>query len=699
MIEKTSDIYKKLDNLYSSDYTNRIKAGEIRVLFEHYLKFLLGKNENDEFISLQNLFNDYLEIANPEGIIKITPYFIKELNKWHHDTIDELSDDNLKTYFLKFNNIIETISGIENDFFLFHETTIPPSVGDLLTLNKEQRDAINSNSRITYINAGPGTGKTHLIVGRILKLASLNKDDKIVGLAFTNIASNELNNKLLSTVFGNDLSKKIDNVSIYTIHSFALESIKKYFDSSNDENYNYSVIDKDEYDELKEQFSYNKLLIDGYLKDNKLLTFDGILSLFYQKIRTDEYFVYSLKDEISEIIIDEAQDLDKIQYEIFKELYNISENLKLFLVGDQRQNIFEFRGGNFKHFEDVFKNEKYKTFSLTESYRCSQNILDFVNNFKFSDCDNNELKNANNNMGIPLKVFEFGDKFKEAENIVGFISSRKLDNFKLNEVAILYPDSFYFDEIANQLNKNEISFKIFGGDVKLNIHIRFLKNLINAVLNDNVYSLSKVISFWNIFIEIVGKNKNDILINIDNYSPKELELNLIIRFIKSELNSKPILLVKNFIKYCQTHNLFDDEILNEFKLFLNILIENDFNDFNQIITNLTSNHPDFKIFFKRAVDIKCNHLNEDDFLTLSTIHSAKGLEWSMVFMPGLSEDLFPRYGTIDLNSDLKIFYVGCTRAKDELHFTRPIRYRVISKKNGKLYSFEKPKSILLKYLY
>lgn len=656
MTEKTLEIYKKLDNLLSSDYTNRIKAGEIRILFEHYLKFLLGKNEKDEFISLQNLFNDYLEIANPVGIKKITPYFIKQLNKWHHDTGDELSDDNLKTYFLKFNKIIHTISGIDNGFFLFKETTILPLVGDLLTLNMAQRDAINSDSRITYINAGPGTGKTHLIVGRILKLASLNEDDKIVGLAFTNIASNELNNKLLATVFGNDLSNIIDNVSICTIHSFALECIKKYFDSSNDENYNYSVIDKDEYDELKEQFSYDNLLIESYLKENKLLTFEGILSLFYQKIRTDELFANSLRDEISEIIIDEAQDLDEIQYKIFKKLYDISENLNLFLVGDQRQNIFEFRGGNFEHFENTFQNIEYTTFRLNESYRCSQNILDFVNNFKFSDCDNNKLTNANNNKGNLLKLLTFDDKFMEAKGNAEYLNSLKLKDHKLNEIAILYPDSFYFEEIANQLNKLEMSFKIFGGDIKLSTHIRFLKNLMNAILNDNIYSLSKVISFWNKFIQIEGINKNDILINIEKYSSRDVELNLIIKFIKSELNSYPILIVKNFIKYCQTHNLFDDEILNEFKLFLDILIENDFNDYNQIATNLTSNHPHFKIFFKRVVDIKCNHLNEDDYVTLSTIHSAKGLEWDAVIIPGLTTDLFPRYGYKNINSDLKKFY-------------------------------------------
>jgi DNA helicase-2/ATP-dependent DNA helicase PcrA len=120
-------------------------------------------------------------------------------------------------------------------------------------------------------------------------------------------------------------------------------------------------------------------------------------------------------------------------------------------------------------------------------------------------------------------------------------------------------------------------------------------------------------------------------------------------------------------------------------------------DINEISVSLSPNNEDFTMFYRKTADFTFEkEIKENDYVTLSTIHSAKGKEWDYVIIPGLSQDTFPRYNTDDLNAELKKFYVACTRTLRKLYFTRPVSITVSN--NRGTWTFNKGRSIFIRDL-
>lgn len=677
---------------------NNLKAKEARDLFERALKFKLNI-PREKYINLSTLYDNYLIQFKPDGIKYTGIELIKRLNHFSHDTPDLLTDTELQDLFLKLNKILTTIFDFENSInnklkTVEHKTEI------FSNLNKEQADAVNSKARITLVNAGPGTGKTHLIVDRIIRKAMESTSKKIIGLSFTNQAAISLKNKLEFKIFGTKHNIVQKNIFIGTIHSFAFNSLKSFHIDNLKVEFDYEIIDEEEYNEIKNEFNNNKSYILNYLVDNKLLTFDKILKDFMLLLKNNIEFKEYMSNSIQEIIIDEAQDLDKIQYEIFHELFNNSSTLSLFLVGDQRQNIFDFKGGNINNFSTIFEKENIKEYALIESYRCPNKILEFVNSFKFNDCENINLVNKKVLGSKPI-FEEFENKIDESNRISNLIRDLLTKGNNLNDIAILAPSSFYFDIIATSLNKNNIPFKVFGGETILDSRIRFLLNLLKSILLKKKYSLLKVISFWDSNLKIDKKEFKDILTYFDKSKSSNEKINpnlqLSINFINQNLNLEQDFnnILKNFILYSSDNNIFDDTTLKMFKSFLEIIKEIKLDDIENINAKLTPNSEEFIQFYIKTSNIKYKESLTGNYITVSTIHSAKGKEWDFVIIPGLTQDIFPRYNS-DYNTELKKFYVACTRAKKSLFFLRPISYEIPKKYGTGSWSFTKPKSIFLK---
>ena len=704
-------IYGQINAINKSVDTNEHKAQDLRKVFERILKLILNIQDNEKTPTLHDLINDYVYASERFDLQRICHKLRKDLNPWSHDNDNKLTDKVLEDYVYRLNNVVKQITGIEysNVTDRYRTFTI-----DSLNLNDKQREAVLSEKRLTIVNAGPGTGKTYIIVGRILNTINQDNSKRIWGLSFTNKASDELSERIDSKMFGKDIFEFRKNIFTGTIHSFALRFIQKYFAFNNKE-FDYTIIDEDEYQELKDEYKRDGSALMEYMHTNKLLTFERIMTMFLNTLKNNENFKSFLRDNIDEIVIDEAQDLDQLQYEILHELYQLDNSIKLFFVGDQRQNIYDFKGGTFAHYDDYFKDEDYNEINLKYSYRCPLEILLFVNSMQFDDCKNYPLHppHAITNKSEPLMLHEFYDKEAEAIWLAKRIKILKQQNVRLNKIAVLGNSTFYFKEILYAMNEEGISFKVFGGKYFLNPHLKYLRFVLAAIHSNNMHALNKVQNLW-IKKPILGKNSEEILnalfqINVNRLSKRQIKdytnLAQILNFIHKHQEKKSDLIdaLADYIELTQSLSLLSEEAIGDLETLHSIVQDNVFlDDYEQFKLAFSPTNDHFGQFYKRSDEIvKCENDYENEFITVSTIHSAKGLEWEHVFIPGMSDGTFPRYIDPDLkkdvrkremNNELKKFYVACTRSKGSLTLSRPKEVEIFSKKNNQYYTFTKEAS-------
>ncbi len=698
-MKNSQNLYKELDTMSKSLLSNEAKANDLRKLFEKLLHQMLGTDPSKKHISLNDLIDEFVKKEQKYDLQYIFHNLRKDLNPWSHHTDEKLDECDFQDYTARFKNIVRLITG-EKDHN--NEDTIKPFTLNDLTLNKKQKEAVLSKTKITLVNAGPGTGKTHLIVGRILEGINKDNDKKIFGLSFTNKASDELQHKVDNKIFSSTLIQFRDNITTGTIHSFALNFIQQYFEFKGMV-FDYIVIDEAELKDIKDEFGNGAERVEKYLTENKILTFEKIISMFINTMKNNENFQSFMSDKLDEVIIDEAQDLDKEQYKILSLLYTHIKDLKLFFVGDQRQNIYAFKGGSLNNILEYFKDENnFSIVKLGHSYRCPQDILSFVNHIEFDDCENIELANAVGNEGNSLVIEEFSDKEDEANWIAKLIKHKKENGIKLSEVAIIWSNTFYFREILEALNAFGISFKVFGGQYFINPHIRLIRLILNLISTNNSYALKAIQTFF-IGEEIEGKTIEEVMVPLSGLDPVKYKnyrkLYHILKFLKEKKMEKlpPLDVVQDFITLVTKEEIFDQKVLELFYSF-KMIIENDLtlDNYDKLKLAFTPNHPEFVQFYSRSDEIvPCELEDESNYVTVTTVHSAKGLEWDNVIIPGMAQDSFPRWFPNDderqkeLENEKKKFYVACTRSKKNLYLTRAKSVTIKSKKNGKYYTFDR----------
>ena len=703
-----NEIYKELENIKrpSPNISNENKVNDIRKLFERLFKYML----NDIDLSYPNLhlmIKEYIKKSNNQGLERVLFRLKDDLNKWSHDTIEKLEDNEFSHILVLSQRIIEQITEIKYPF----ENKITKEFDlDILDLNNEQKNAVLSKSNFTLVKAGPGTGKTHLIVGRVLNELNNNPNKKIFAISFTNKAAESLQHKIEPYIWRTDLFHNRDNIFTATFHSFALMLIKEYFNLNNRE-FDYEILDENDLKELKAEFNNDIKKLNDYLEENKIWTFDKIIEVFSSSIEHNENFQNFLNNQMNEIVIDEAQDLDTEQYNILSLLYRNIENLKLFFVGDQRQNIYAFKGGSLINIDKFFDNVEKNIIELKFNYRNTQNILDFVNKFNFKDTENIKLYSANNKKGKPIKLYELYNQEEEGDFIAKLISDKIKEGMNYNKISILYSNTFYFKEILKSLNNFKIPFKVFGGQWIMNLHIKHFRYILGYINSKNSYSLGMIKIFWLNSDESKNSISDlDTLISIMSAGgEKTKNLKLTLEFIKNQIlkNNKEVeIILYDYIKFIKEKKLLE-KFQDDFEKLLKIIQEDsNLNDYDSFRFAFSPTHPKLNIFFQKTDEIVESEYydNDDKFVTISTIHGAKGLEWDEVIIPGMSQDSFPRYykeistQQKEMPNEWKKFYVACTRAIENLYFTRAKKISIKSKKDGNIYIFDKDKSIFLNLL-
>lgn len=569
-------------------------------------------------------------------------------------------------------------------------------------LNNQQRDAVLCHADIVYVSAGPGTGKTHMLTSKLVDyILSTDTPQRIVALSYTNTAARQIGERFEKKLLETGINRKYAFFN-GTIHSFCYRMLRVYHNVVANP-FDYTILDEEELSELAEElfdqssqeFTKSEILYclktghsrkspqlsdrvirikEGY----KIMSIQDILFKFIDALDNDLGFRTWIGKQVSVIAFDEAQDLTEQHYAILDRMLVANPQLKVFLVGDPRQNIFEFNGGSYRHLDRFLnKHSNHEEKHLTITYRCGQAIADYVNTFNFTDCENQKLQSLSQCPGT-IGVMEARTEPDEAAMVLDAIQQTG----KIQSCAVLSNSLKYLSPLVDLLIEQGIPYKVFGGRKILKKHIRFLNHILRIIDSDNAYSIRKVAQYAGINITVDGKKRRskfyesplgELILQIRNECPPTDFPSLALRVLED-------------IMYDDRD---DDETRSDYDAFL--AMASQFQTTADYLAAFATDRERFVQFYEADYQ-ECPISTEREFLTISTIHSAKGLEWDNVFIMGLCEGNFPNPffcegDTPDeqmefFNNEWKKMYVASTRARESLYLT----YSSTIRRKGHIFS-------------
>ena len=602
-------------------------------------------------------------------------------------------------------------------------------------LNDKQYEAVVNTEGPCLVIAGAGSGKTKVLTHKIAYLIKEKrvKPWDILAITFTNKAANEMKERIANLVgdesadiwmgtfhsicvrilrrfidrIGFDTSFIIfDTTDQRTLVKNCLKDLNiddKLFNDravlSEISNAKNEMLEPDQYtlrangDFRKEKIAEVYELYQKRLKENNAIDFDDIINYTIKILQENEDIREYYTNKFKYVLVDEYQDTNKSQFTLVTILASKYKNITV--VGDNDQGIYSFRGAdisNILNFEKDFPGTKI--IKLEQNYRCTGNILKAAN----SVIKNNEVKYkkelwTQNEEGNLPKVYQADNEYDEASYIVEQIEHLKREEYyKYNDFAVLYRMNTQSRAIEDILRRENIPYKIIGGlkfyeRKEIKDIIAYLRLIQNS--SDNL-SLRRIINEPKRGIGKTSLDKIEVLSNeteipmyeiikrADEFGLNRVFLNSrefvnAIEELKAKKDDIPISeLIKEtlkktgYTKALQNENTIEAENrIENLDEFLTVAIEfeeeeaeNGLREFLEGIT-LSSDIDD---------------LEEDaDYVTLMTLHSAKGLEFPVVFLVGMEEGIFPGYKSIsepkELEEERRLCYVGITRAKEHLFLT------------------------------
>ena len=557
--------------------------------------------------------------------------------------------------------------------------------GYLAGLNEQQLDAVLCPADIVFVSAGPGTGKTHMLTSKLVHtVMSSDRPQSIVALSYTNSAAQQLGDRFTRILPESGLGREY-TIFNGTIHAYCYRMIRNYYDE-----FNHIILDDEELWELAEEIRSNmknpvpaEKIVSCLRSDLRnvpqdlydvicqikealqVISIQDILVIFLNALETDVDFQSWIRDKVTVVAVDEAQDLTELNYLILDRMISVIPGLKVFLVGDPRQNIFEFNGGSYKNLHDFLsRHPNHQVNTLTITYRCAKVIVDYVNTFRFSDCGNDQLLPVKEESGS-LQVERAFSEEEEAGRVVKEVVNAGV----LMKSAVICNNLKYLKVLTSLLIERGIPYKVLGGRKLLKKHIRYLNHVLRIVDSENAYSIRKVAQYAGINITENGRKKKSLFFASD--------LGIKIQSLRDIAPSSSFQGIAQIaISDIVSSDKDTKEMAEDYMAFLSMA--GDFNTVSEYLTAFATDRELFSQFYETDYD-ECPFPTDKDYLTLSTIHSAKGLEWENVFIMGLCEGNFPnpyfcKAKTPEeeqefFNNEWKKMYVASTRAKENLILT------------------------------
>lgn len=587
-------------------------------------------------------------------------------------------------------------------------------------LNDMQLTATKHIDGPCLVMAGAGSGKTKVLTSRIAYLIDSGIPDyNILAITFTNKAAKEMRDRV-------NLIADAKRSFIGTFHSFGLKIIREN-PTACGLTKNFNIMDSDDQISIIKKILKNmnldsKKFSPSYIRNrisflkNEMVNMDTIrktMNTPIDQVVIEVYQIYentlnksnaidfddlllkpvrlfienpdilaNYQDHYPYILVDEYQDTNPVQYRMTKLLSKKYRNI--FVVGDMNQSIYSFRQADYRNilnFEKDFPNAEI--IKLEQNYRSTQVILDAANCVIKNNTEKKELNLwSDRKDGVLINYMRAYDGHHEIKLIIEEIKNLMTTYKNYNSFAILYRTNAQSRQIEETLLASSIPYRIFGGFSYINRKeikdlIAYLKLINNT---DDEVSLRRIINVPKrrigdralIELEKISIIDNTSMFNSLN-TKKELEFKEIITDAQKYLLDHTLTeLVDYIIERSGIKSSYESEGSLESEIRLDNLME--FKSLTKQYEDRTGiiDLNDFlsEISLMSDVDKKEN-LN--DAVTLMTLHSAKGLEFDVVFLVGMEEEIFPHLNSImesgGLEEERRLCYVGITRAKDILYLT------------------------------
>lgn len=425
------------------------------------------------------------------------------------------------------------------------------------------------------------------------------------------------------------------------------------------------------------------------LSSQKRIDFDDMLFKTYYELKKpkNKKFLLRLRKKIEHILVDEAQDLNRIQFLLVKLL--AGDNLRITMVGDDYQVLYGFRGAKVTEIIEFGKHYNATIVKLEQNYRSTKDIVQCGNQL----IKHNEVqlwKNlfTENEQGMRTKVMLSANVEEEAERLMEKIQEMILEGYELGDIAILYRTNAQSRAVVDTFIVNHIPHKVYSKEgfydrkeVKdILAYLRICNQPDEAEPEDFRRIINRPTRFLGgKFIDniedIMFENGHETFWQALQFWP---ELNMGTN--QSNQAKKFVDIIKRMSKLIETTKLSTKEILEEiveqtgYLKWLNKELESvDEEPDNDTGMNLNSlmfgaqrfDNPDEFLLFVDSMDYEENE--DDDAIHCLTIHKSKGMEFPVVFILGCCEKVMPHYKADDLEEERRIAYVAITRAKEELY--------------------------------
>lgn len=591
-------------------------------------------------------------------------------------------------------------------------------------LNSAQLQAVESIQGPHLVIAGAGSGKTRVLVHRVAYLVEQGiAPEEILLLTFTRRSAEEMLRRASLL-----LDERCRRVSGGTFHSFANLILRKYAKLLEINN-NFTILDQGDAEDalnlIRTQLNFHKsekrfprkhailevisksvnksaelsaVLLEEYpqfiefageikkirdeynkyKRQKSLLDYDDLLVFLKNLLTNHEAVRASLSAKYKYIMVDEYQDTNKLQAHIVCLL--AADHANIMVVGDDAQSIYSFRGANFKNiidFPKIFKGTKIIT--LEENYRSTQPILNLTNAVIAQAKEKFEKNLYTKKKGGQVPVFvDCADENAQSVFVAEKILELREEGVALKDIAVLFRSGWHSNDLEIELASKNIPFAKYGGQKFVEAaHIKDLVSYLRIVYNgqDQVSWLRALL----LIPRIGPKTANKIIESIlDQSKLKELwqkneELKQLFELLKSTdlKRDSPAEVIERFLGYYQPllKIKYDDfnKRLNDLDSLLRIAQR--YKTTEQFLVDLALEPPERMLVEQFRQD------KDDAPLTLSTIHSAKGLEWHTVFLIYVAEGHLPSYLSLEteeqIEEERRLFYVAATRAKINLFLLKP----------------------------
>jgi DNA helicase-2/ATP-dependent DNA helicase PcrA len=583
-------------------------------------------------------------------------------------------------------------------------------------LNSHQKDAVLHTNGPLLVLAGAGSGKTKVLTHRFAYLTAAEKvaPTSILAMTFTNKAAKEMKERIAAIT-----KKHTKGLWIGTFHSLSARILRKEIDNlgySNDfciydegdsgnlvrsilkefkihealyrgiaskiSSLKAALIGPDELLANEDSYGFDEKFARVYvryqdeLKKNNALDFDDLIMLTVKLCEDHPVILKKYQKEFSHIMIDEFQDTNASQYKLTSLLAGKKKNVCV--VGDDDQSIYKFRGaeiGHIRNFKKDFK--KTKTIRLEQNYRSTQNILDIADSI-IANSPARMPKKLWTDKGKGAKIYHCTtiNEKEEARYIAQSIKELYLKGkYSYKDIAILYRVNQQARALEDAMREVGQPYRIFGGisfyqRKEVKDIIAYLKVIANP---DDSVSLKRIV----------------------NCPPRQIGTTTITR-VENEARKREESLYKTMKNIISSSSYTSSlkEKLRGFVLMIEELIENRDKDLPGLIAKLyeetgylqwveeekvanlkelekAADGKDLRSFLDNAsLYSGMDDAHSEDCVSLMTLHSAKGLEFPVVFLAGIEDGLLPHFHAIkdpdELEEERRLFYVGITRAQDML---------------------------------